>query len=170
MPFNHPAYIGIGSNLGDRLKNCESALDKISRIERTDLNRVSPFYESAAAGCKDGSGFFLNCAAKVSTGLLPRELLGALLEIECELGRPKKREKTLPRTIDLDILFYDDLVLNSPDLIIPHPELTKRLFVLIPLCDIEPALRHPVLGENVSELEKKCRASHPVTINKWKGC
>lgn len=165
------AFLGIGSNLSNRSANIKMALDILGRRNDIGIEKISRIYESeAAANGKPSDGPpYLNAAAEISTSLTPEDLLLVLVETELRLGRPHPRKKNDPRTIDLDILFYDDLVLDTRRLVIPHPELEKRLFVLIPLCDIEPALRHPVLGESISELEKKCRLLHPMTINEWKG-
>lgn len=152
------AFIGIGSNLGDRISNCKKA---VSLIEQSGIKikKLSRWYETEAFGKfgpVDGPPF-INGAAEVSTSLSPEELLSALMEIEKSFGRPFPRQKGEPRAIDLDILFYGSLILETKRLQIPHPELAKRLFVLIPLCDIAPALVHPVLGRTVRELKIGCR-------------
>ena len=154
--MNHVAYIGIGSNLGDRNANCVSALRKLKETGCIDVIASSQWRETQAL-TPDGETQpnYINGVIKVFTDLSPEDLLKKLKEIERKLGRPKEHKKWSLRTIDLDILFYDDLVLTSGDLVIPHPEIQKRVFVLEPLCDIEPKLLHPVLKKTVSELARE---------------
>ncbi|MFH0800274.1 MAG: 2-amino-4-hydroxy-6-hydroxymethyldihydropteridine diphosphokinase [Pseudomonadota bacterium] len=160
----HIAYIGLGSNLGDRHENVRKALELIGGSN--EVVKVSNSYETEPLGSHiENSGPFINAAAKISTSLTPQELLLALLDIEKTLGRPHPRPTGLARTIDLDILLYDALVLDSPAITIPHPRLSKRLFVLTPLCDIAPALVHPVLGLTMRELEKNAPPAHNSSDN-----
>lgn len=142
------AYIGIGSNLGDRIDNCLNALKAI--LEFSTINTVSSFYETEPVG-RENQPKFINAVAKVSTSLSHHELLDSLKSIEREMGR-KAGSKWSPRTIDLDVLFYENLVIESEDLTIPHKELHKRKFVLKPLCEIESDLEHPVLKQTVGSL------------------
>lgn len=150
----HTAYIGIGSNLGDRLGNCLLALRMFSEHDSIEVRKVSRWYETEAWG--DGGPAddpsYLNAAAELDTSLSAQELLAELLDVERRLGRPHPRPKGLPRAIDLDLLLYDELKLNLPGLTLPHPQLSKRLFVLLPLCDIGPALVHPTLGLTIRDL------------------
>lgn len=169
MTYNHSAFVSIGSNLGDRVLNCRTAINKISRLHKTLVDLISPYYESEAVGCKDCAGEFINAVVAIKTDFSQHELLTVLTKIEEELGRQRVRPKCTSRTIDLDILFYDDLVTDSPDLVIPHPRLAKRLFVLLPLCDIAPMLIHPAFGVSVSELRNRCEVENPIRIKKWKG-
>ncbi len=148
------AYIGIGSNLGDRLGHCRSALDRLARLSDTTVKRASPFMESAPQEGVEG-GLFLNAVAEIATGLSPRQLLEHLQDIEAMLGRPLGHEPRSARTMDLDILLYGDMVMSEPDLVIPHPRMTHRRFVLAPLVAIAPATRHPVLGITVEELLRR---------------
>jgi len=156
----HIAYIGIGSNKGDRMGNCRRALELLNSEHGMQVGRVSRWHDTEALSETGPSGQerFINAVAEVATELSPEELLAALIGIERLLGRPHPRPTGLPRAIDLDILLYDGLVLDSPALTIPHPKLSKRLFVLTPLCDIAPTLVHPVLGFSMRELENKCSA------------
>lgn len=161
--MNHTAYIGIGSNQGDRPGNCLAALERLGRAGGIEIKKVSRWYETEAVsqGVPSGQPDFVNGAALISTDLAPGQLLSLLQGIEAELGRPSPRPKGEPRTIDLDILFYDDLIIDSSNLKIPHPELPKRLFVLVPLCDIAPAFLHPAQGRAVKDLERECRQAGP---------
>lgn len=154
MEKNHTAYIGIGSNLGDRRKNCELSLRKIEKAGVTVV-ALSKWYETKALSL-DGSNEpdYINGVAKISTVLEPARLLKFLKGIEVEMGRPKGHKRWDSRVIDLDILFYDSLILSDSELTIPHPEIEKRIFVLEPLCDIEPNLMHPVFKKSVCELLK----------------
>lgn len=148
------AYIGIGSNLGDRLGQCRAALDRLSLLPDTKVKRVSPFTESAPQEGVEG-GWFLNAVAEITTSLSPRRLLDHLRDIEAALGRPQGHEPRSARTMDLDILLYGDMVMSEPDLVIPHPRMTHRRFVLAPLVAIAPAARHPILGITVEELLRR---------------
>ncbi len=127
-------FIGIGSNLGNKRANCETAIELLQKNSHIKLIARSKWYETEAL--TKGDPKFINGAIKLETSLSPVELLHELQKIETEIGRVRTRKKWEPRVIDLDILFYDDLVMNTPELKIPHPELHKRMFVLKPLCDI----------------------------------
>lgn len=129
-------YLGLGSNLGDREKNLEKAISEISEFASVVLK--SSVYESKPVGYTDQDDF-LNMVIEIESELAPRELLGKLLQIESNLGRVRTI-KNGPRTIDVDILLYGDLSLNEEDLIIPHPRMNERNFVLIPLSEIAPEL------------------------------
>jgi 2-amino-4-hydroxy-6-hydroxymethyldihydropteridine diphosphokinase len=143
------AYVGLGSNLGDRALYLLEALSRLSRLPETRLRRVSPLYETDPVGPPQPR--YLNLVAEVETQLPPRELLQGLLAIEKALGR-ERRERWGPRTIDLDLLLYGELVLEEEGLEVPHPRLHQRAFVLVPLCDLVPQGRHPRLGRTFAEL------------------
>ncbi|MBE7491050.1 MAG: 2-amino-4-hydroxy-6-hydroxymethyldihydropteridine diphosphokinase [Planctomycetes bacterium] len=142
------AFIGLGSNLGDREANLAAALDALGRVAGVRLARVSSLIESEPEGCPPGSGRFLNGVAAIETSLGPRELLAALLEIERGLGRDRAgRPRNAPRTLDLDLLLYADAVVSGPGLELPHPRMHQRAFVLWPLLQIEPRAIDPRSGE-----------------------
>ncbi len=141
-------YLGLGSNLGDRLGYLQQALAALA--PQVSLAACSSVYETEPWGFAEQAKF-LNQAAAGETTLPPRDLLAHLKAIEAALGRaPTFRYG--PRCIDIDILLYGDLILESPDLTIPHPRLHERAFVLLPLADLAPDLRHPVLHKSIRQL------------------
>jgi 2-amino-4-hydroxy-6-hydroxymethyldihydropteridine diphosphokinase len=144
------AYIGIGSNLGDRLKHCTTAVEKISGLPGCVLSGVSPWYRTQPVGV-EGQGWYLNGVAAVEAEIPARELLKNLLAIEAQMGRVRK-ERWEARTIDLDILLFGSDVIDEEGLIIPHPHMHLRRFALVPLAQLDPALIHPVLGIRVGAL------------------
>ncbi len=148
------AFIAVGSNLGDRLGHFRAALDGLARLPDTMLKRVSPFMESEPQECVEG-GLFLNAVAEIVTSLSPRQLLDHLQDIEAGLGRPVGHEPGTARSMDLDILLYGNVVMDEPDLVIPHPRMAHRRFVLAPLVAIAPAARHPLLGVTAEELLRR---------------
>ena len=129
-------YLGLGSNLGNRAGRLRAALVALDRLPGTQVRRVSALYESAPWGVTDQPAF-LNAVAEVTTGLVPHDLLHGVKVIEHEAGR-EAGPRWGPRPLDIDLLLYDDLVVDSPDLMIPHPRLAARRFVLAPLCDLLP--------------------------------
>lgn len=141
-------YISLGSNLGARAVNLASGLEALSEIAA--VLRTSSLYETEPVGIENQPGF-LNSAALIETALEPPALLRELQGIELRHGRARGGEPG-PRTLDLDIIFYDDLVLSTPGLVVPHPRAHERRFVLEPLCELDPGLVHPLLGLTVREL------------------
>ncbi|OHE57396.1 MAG: 2-amino-4-hydroxy-6-hydroxymethyldihydropteridine diphosphokinase [Thermodesulfovibrio sp. RBG_19FT_COMBO_42_12] len=146
------AYIGIGSNLGDREKNCLHAIELLQKKVIT-VKKRSSLYETEPWGLKD-QPYFINMVIEIETALEPKELLRLLKDMEREMGR-KESSKWGPRRIDLDILLFDDIILNEDTLKIPHPLMHERDFVLRPLCEIAPEKRHPVLNLTMEELMQK---------------
>ena len=143
------AYVGLGSNLGDRAAYLLVGLSALSRLPETRLLRLSPVYETDPVG--PPQPLYLNLVAELETGLPPRVLLSEMLRIEERLGRERK-ERFGPRTLDLDLLLYGDLILEEEGLRVPHPRLHQRAFVLVPLLDLLPGGRHPLLGRTFAEL------------------
>jgi len=148
--MGHIVYIGIGSNLGDKLYFCEKAISEILKTDRNKLLVKSSLFKTQPIGYTS-QDWFVNGVIKIETDLEPSELLRTLKTIEARLGRTDTFQWG-PRTIDLDILFFDDVELHTRDLQIPHPLIQKRRFVLIPLAEIDRNLIHPVLKKTVQEL------------------
>ncbi len=145
------AYVGLGSNLGDRDANIKRALEMLDARDGILVVRVSSFIDTDPFGGPSGQGKYLNAAAALDTRLAPRELLLACTEIENSLGRTRE-VRWGPRTIDIDILLYGEEIVKEPDLEIPHPRMHERLFVLSPLCHIAREVEHPILGETIGSL------------------
>jgi len=144
------AYIGIGSNLGDRESNCRAALERIGRLPECALAVVSDWYLTKPVGV-EGQDWFLNGVAGVDAGISARSLLENLLAIEGELGRVRVA-RWEPRVIDLDILLYGEDIIHEEGLWIPHPRMHGRKFVLAPLIQLDPGLVHPSLKLTMAEL------------------
>jgi 2-amino-4-hydroxy-6-hydroxymethyldihydropteridine diphosphokinase len=150
----HCAYVGIGSNLNDPVMQVQTGIEALARLPETRLKHRSSLFRSAPLGVTEQADF-VNAVCRLSTDLDPHELLRRLLAIEAQHGRVREREKWGPRTLDLDLLLYDDLALVTPTLVLPHPRLHERAFVLYPLAEIDPALMVPGRGR-VSELLATC--------------
>ncbi|MDI6728855.1 MAG: 2-amino-4-hydroxy-6-hydroxymethyldihydropteridine diphosphokinase [Thermodesulfovibrionales bacterium] len=150
--MNSIVHIGIGSNMGDRQANCRNAIGRL-KDKGIVIKKASSMYETKPWGLEEQPDF-INMAVEAETGLSPEELLKTLKEVEKEMGR-KETVRWGPRIIDLDILFYDDIVINMEHLHIPHPLLHKRDFVLLPLSEIAPDKIHPVLKKNIRQLKEE---------------
>ncbi|KAI8058135.1 Dihydropteroate synthase-like protein [Syncephalis plumigaleata] len=148
---SHIVYLAMGSNLGHRLKAIQDALSLVVSYGDAQIMDTSFLYETKPMYVED-QPMFLNATCKIRTSLSPKDLLTVLKRIEAELGRDFNTIRNGPRVIDLDILFYDNITLDTPDLVIPHPRLAEREFVLRPLCDIAPHREHPTLYRTNEQL------------------
>jgi 2-amino-4-hydroxy-6-hydroxymethyldihydropteridine diphosphokinase len=144
------AYVGIGSNLGDKLSNCLKAIEMVDNVPDCRVIVQSDFFRTDPVGV-EGHDWYVNGAISLETDLSAHELLNNLLAIEANLGR-KRNKKWEPRTIDLDILLFGQDVIDEKDLTIPHPLMHLRKFVLMPMVQLVPNLVHPVLGNTMEEL------------------
>jgi|SRR6185312_1344789 len=142
------AYLSLGSNLGNRAKSLRECIRRLG--EMGEVRRVSSFYETEPMEVRE-QPWFLNCVVELETLLSPQELLAGIRNIEAQLGRERLVEKG-PRTIDIDILLLDDVVIDTPDIKIPHPAMQERRFVLAPLAEIAPEILHPRLGRSAAAL------------------
>lgn len=146
--MRHIVYLSLGSNIGDREDNLRQAIWRLGELGR--VFSISSFYETEPVEFTE-QPWFLNCAVALETELTAPQLLQELLRTELEMGR-QRIQKNGPRTIDMDILLFGDLLVNTPDLSIPHPAMASRRFVLAPLSEIAPDVLHPVLKKTVREL------------------
>jgi 2-amino-4-hydroxy-6-hydroxymethyldihydropteridine diphosphokinase len=143
------AYLSLGSNLGDREANLREAISRLGELD--SVSKVSALYETEPVEVTGQQPWFLNCAAAVETELTPLEFLTRMLAIEQAMGRKRTQPKG-PRTIDMDIIFFGNEVLDTKELTLPHPAMQHRRFVLTPLAEIAPEIMHPVLRRTVQEL------------------
>jgi 2-amino-4-hydroxy-6-hydroxymethyldihydropteridine diphosphokinase len=148
--FKNYAYIALGSNIGDKLGYFKMAVDEIRNSSKCCIEKVSSVYETLPYGNKDQENFF-NAAIGITTDLEMLELLALLKSIERKLGRVNG-PRWGPREIDLDLLFYNNLVYSDEKITVPHKEVTKRDFVLVPLCEIAPKLIHPELNQKICDI------------------
>jgi 2-amino-4-hydroxy-6-hydroxymethyldihydropteridine diphosphokinase len=155
-------YLGLGSNMGNREENLERALDLIS--QRMRVGKVSSIYDTDPVGNTDQPRF-LNAVCQAFTRLAPEGLLALAKGIESKMGRYGKSGD--PRPIDIDILLYDETVMETPELVIPHPKMAQRAFVLVPLAEVAPELVHPVSGKTIREMKQDIKEVQGVF--KWEG-
>lgn len=148
--MGHTVYIGIGSNLGDKVDQCEKAISEILKVDRHTLLSKSSLFKTKPIGYTS-QDWFVNGVIKIETDLDAGELLRRLKEIEYRLGR-RETLRWGPRTIDLDILLFDEEVIRSENIQVPHPSMHERQFVLIPLAEIDRDLIHPVLKKSIGHL------------------
>ena len=146
--MEHIVYLALGSNMGNRLANLKAAITNLT--PQMSVKKKSSVYETPPWGFTDQNAF-LNQVVMAETYLKPEALLAHLKRLEVALGRVPSFENG-PRLIDIDILFFDDVVMDTPSLVLPHPRLQERAFVLVPLADLAPDLVHPVLHKSVGEL------------------
>ncbi|MEK7448025.1 MAG: 2-amino-4-hydroxy-6-hydroxymethyldihydropteridine diphosphokinase [Planctomycetota bacterium] len=144
------AYVGLGSNLKNKTLNLKQAIKNIETLPGIKVIRQSKFYRTVPEGLT-AQPDFLNAVIEIKTSLSPTTLLETLLNLETRMGRIRKKHWG-PRTIDLDILFYDHIIMNTKKLVLPHPRLTERRFVLEPLAEIAPRLKHPVKHKTITSL------------------
>jgi len=146
---NHAVYVALGSNLGDREANLKKALALLIETPHLYIHRISSFIENPAVGGPEDSPDFLNAAVELTTSLSPHALMKRLLEIEREMGRTRDK-KWEPRPIDLDLLLFGDQIISDDTLIVPHPLMHERRFVIQPLAEIAPNVVHPTLEIPIS--------------------
>jgi len=144
------AYIGIGSNIGHKIDHCKKAISLMGRLEGCSVGGQSPFYRTEPVGV-EGQDYYVNGVICLNTDLSAEDLLNHLLEIEAQMGRVRLK-KWDARVIDLDILLFGSQIIKKPDLMVPHPLMHLRRFVLTPLRQVAPELMHPVLGKSIREL------------------
>ncbi|WP_372679647.1 2-amino-4-hydroxy-6-hydroxymethyldihydropteridine diphosphokinase [Desulfosarcina sp.] len=148
---DHAVFISVGSNLGDKLDNCLGGIAALTASAESSLLAASRFFRTSPVDYTD-QDWFVNAAVKISTTMAPLVLLDKLVSIQQRMGRRADAVRFGPRVLDLDILLYEDWVIRAPRLTIPHPRMHKRVFVLQPMCDINPSIVHPVLGQTVADL------------------
>lgn len=141
-------YLSLGSNVGDRAGNLRSAIQRLGTLGH--VQGISSFYETEPVEFT-AQPWFLNCAVKLNTEKMPKQLLSGILDVEQQMGR-RRRPKKGPRTIDIDILLFGNSIIETKGLTVPHPALHERRFVLEPLAEIAPDIRHPVFKRNIREL------------------
>jgi 2-amino-4-hydroxy-6-hydroxymethyldihydropteridine diphosphokinase len=159
------AFVSVGTNLGDRAAHVAFAVRALARLDSTRVVALSPIFETDPVG-PPPQGPYLNAVIELATTLAPRALLAGLLAIERAAGRARGA-RDAARTLDLDLLLYADQVLDEPGLVVPHPRLAARAFVLTPLAALAPDLAHPVLGASLGVLAG--RVHDPASVRPWRG-
>lgn len=147
----HTVYISIGSNVGKSIENCRKAISVLEETRHIELKKTSKFYQTEPVDYTE-QAWFINAVIMINTTLEPAQLFNQLKIIEKKAGRERDGIRFGPRVLDLDIIFFDNVVLESSDLAIPHPRMHNRRFVLRPLCDINPDLVHPILNKTMADL------------------
>ncbi len=160
--MSHIAYIGIGSNMDNPLEQCRKAIGLIAASPDLTLSKTSSFYKTEPVGITD-QGWFVNAVVSAETTLSPTDVLKTLLGIERQMGRTRQL-KWGPRVIDLDLLFYDDSILEYPGLKVPHPEIQNRRFILAPMDEIAGGLIHPLLKKSINKLLAELPANPTVSL------
>ena len=158
------AYLGLGANQGDPRRQLQEAMTRLAATEEVEVLKSSSFYQTPPLGPPD-QPWYVNAVVQVRTRLAPEELLRVLHRVEEDLGRVRQ-ERWGPRLIDIDLLLYNGIILSGPDLCLPHPEMHKRSFVLVPLAEIAPQAWHPVLEQTASELLAKLNLKDLESVEK----
>jgi 2-amino-4-hydroxy-6-hydroxymethyldihydropteridine diphosphokinase len=158
------AYISAGSNIGDRIGYLQQANILLKDTPGVEVSAISSIYETEPVGYKDQE-WFANAVLKIETDLSPSDLLAECLRIESKLGRERKDEERWgPRTLDLDILFYDSEVVSEDDLRIPHPRMHERAYALVPMLELDPDFIHPIIGKTVLEIHNELEEPEEVYL------
>ena len=154
------AYLALGSNLGKRQAALRAALDRLRRLPGTQVTAIASFRETQPVDCEPGARKFINSVTQLETSLGADELFGQICQIERALGRDRSPSPpNRSRTIDLDLLLFGNQIVTSPELVIPHPRMHQRLFVLEPLAEIAPEARHPILGKTARQMLLELKAA-----------
>jgi 2-amino-4-hydroxy-6-hydroxymethyldihydropteridine diphosphokinase len=161
--LNNIAYLSVGSNIGARLNNCTTGIRLLDETDDVRVEGISDFYLTEPMDFVD-QAWFVNGAVRISTRLDPFGLLAFLKSIEFKVGREKADVRFGPRILDFDIIFYNNEIIDTPQLVVPHPRMQFREFVLRPVCDLSPGLVHPVLNKNIVQLIQEIKEGGPRCI------
>ena len=165
----HQVYLSVGSNLGDPMRNCCHGIELLSNNHHIAMITRSPFYKTQPVDYLD-QAWFINAALRFKTDLSPFELLLKTQAIQHQIGRKKDGVRFGPRILDLDIIFYDDQLIDTPNLVVPHPRAHERRFVLQPICDIDPQVVHPVFGQTVQTILNQIPKENQELLPCLSGC
>lgn len=154
----HTVYMAVGSNIGDKMANCQKGIDDVIKDTGATLIGQSPFYKTEPVGYED-QDWFINGVFCIQTDLEPKDLLEKTQAIQTKAGRKEDMIRNGPRILDLDILLFDDRIINSRYLTVPHPRMHQRRFVLQPFCDISPDIIHPIFKKDMKTLLKDLPAN-----------